>query len=153
MPTLNTPTLTLGTTDNNKRDATVAGSITFDAGDVGKTFRLEIKLYGEDKSGDNLPSGDAVGDDLLYTYKFGSSFFQLPYKTLTVGAAGSVNFSEKRSVAAGTLDEDPGQKVVGWADINTPILMPRQDEVYASVTISGAPVTKKSATVVAGIGV
>lgn len=153
MPTLSTPTLTLGPTDNNKRDATVAGSITFDAGDVGKTYRLEIKLYGEDKSGDNLPSGDAVGDDLLYTYKFATSFFQLPYKTLTVAAAGTVNFSEKRSISTASLDEDPGTVVVGWADINTPILMPRQDEVYASVTISGAPVTKKSATVVSGFGV
>lgn len=153
MPTLSTPTLTLGATDNNKRDVTVAGSITFDAGDVGKTYRLEIKLFGEDKSDDTLPSGDAVGDDQIYTYSFPGPLLPRPYKSFTVAAAGTVNYSEKRAVAVGSLDEDPGQQIVGWADINTPIFMPRKDEVYASVTISGAPATKKSATVVAGIGV
>ena len=153
MPTLSTPALTLGATDNNKRDVTVAGTLTFDASDVGKSYRLEIKLYGEDKTGDALPSGDAVGDDLIYTYKFTGPLLQLPFKTITVAAAGSINFSEKRSINTGTLDEDPGTVVVGWADINTPILMPRKDEVYAMVTLSGSPVTKKSATVVSGIGV
>jgi hypothetical protein len=153
MPTLSTPTLTLGATDNNKRDITVAGTLTFDTGDVGKAYRLEIKLYGEDKSGDALPSGDAVGDDLLYTYKFASPLILLPFKTITVAAAGSINFSEKRALNTGTLDEDPGTVIVGWADKNTPVLAPRKDELYAIVTLSGSPVTKKSATVVAGIGV
>ena len=153
MPTLSTPTLTLGTTDNNKRNVTVAGTLTFDAGDVGKSYRLEIKLYGEDKSGDALPSGDAVGDDLLYTYKFAGPLIQLPFKTITVAAAGSVNFSEKRAINTGTLDEDPGNVVIGMADINTPIFMPRADEVYAQVTLGIAPVAKRSATVQAGIGV
>jgi hypothetical protein len=51
-----------------------------------------------------------------------------------------------RTVTTSALDEDPGKVIVGMADINTPIVMPRKDEVYASVTISGSPVTKKSAT-------
>lgn len=154
MPTLSTPTLTLGATDNGKRDVTVAGSITFDAGDVGKSYRLEIKLFGEDKTGDQLPSGDAVGDDQIYVYSFTGPILPRPYKVITVAAAGTVNFSEKRAVNTSSLDEDPGNKIVGQApDNQTPIFMPRKDEVYANVTISGAPVTKKSATVVAGIGV
>ena len=153
MPTLSTPTLTLGATDNGKRDATVAGSITFDAGDVGKTYRLEIKLFGEDKSGDALPSGDAVGDDQIYVYSFPGPVFPQLFKSITVAAAGTVNYSEKRAVNTSALDEDPGNQLVGKADIHTPVFMPRKDEVYARVTISGAPVTKKSATVVSGIGV
>jgi hypothetical protein len=58
MPTLSTPTLTLGATTNNKRDVTVAGNITFTASDVGKTYRLEIKIFGEDKGDDSLPSDE-----------------------------------------------------------------------------------------------
>ncbi|WOB06835.1 hypothetical protein [Piscinibacter gummiphilus] len=153
MPTLSTPTLTLGATDNGKRDVTVAGSITFDAGDVGKTYRLEIKLFGEDKTGDVLPSGDALGDDQIYVYNFTGPLLPRPYKVITVAAAGALNYSEKRAVNTSSLDEDPGNQLVGKADIHTPVFMPRKDEVYASVTISGAPVTKKSATVVSGIGV
>ncbi|HEX3140257.1 MAG TPA: hypothetical protein VHQ87_09390 [Rhizobacter sp.] len=153
MPTLTTPTLTLGNTANNKRDVTVAGSISFDAGDVGKTYRLEIKVYGEDKSGDVLGPGDALGSDLLYTYAFPGPLIVMPYKNFKVTAAGSVPYSEKRAIDTSKLDEDPGTEVVGWADINTPIVLPRKDEVYASVTVSAFPVTKKSATVTSGLGV
>lgn len=153
MPSLNTPALTLGSIDNDKRDVTVNGSITFNASDIGKTYRLEIKVYGDDPAGDVLPSDDAVGDDLIYTYQWGGLFLPKPYKSITVAAAGTINYSEKRSVATSKLDEDKGTKIVGWADINTPILMPRKDEVYASVTLSGAPVTAQSAVVTAGLGV
>lgn len=153
MPALSTPTLTLGATANNKRDVTVAGNITFDAGDVGKTYRLEIKVFGEDKAGDNLPSGDAVGDDVLYTYMFPGPLVLLPFKNLTVAAAGTVSYSEKRAIDTGALDEDPGKVVIGMADINTPVFAPRNDEVYAKVTVSTASVTKKSATVSSGFGV
>jgi hypothetical protein len=153
MPTLSTPTITLGNTVSNKRDVTVAGNITFDAGDVGKTYRLEIKLFGEDMSGDNLPASDAAGDDLIYTYKWPNPLLILPkpYKTITVSAAGNVSYSEKRAIANTVLDEDSGNvsNMVGGVLIQ----MPRSDEVYASVTIAGAPVTKKSLTAQAGIGV
>jgi len=153
MPTLSTPTLTLGNTVSNKRDVTVAGNITFDAGDVGKTYRLEIKVFGEDLSGDKLPASDAVGDDLLYTYNWTAPFLFLPkpYKTITVTAAGSVSYSEKRAISNVTLDEDSGtvSHIVGGVLIQ----MPRSDEVYANVTLSGAPVSARTATVSAGIGV
>jgi hypothetical protein len=155
MPTLNTPTLTLGAVDNDKRDVTVAGNVSFTAADIGKTFRLEIKVYGEDPSGDNLPAGDAVGDDLLYTYLWTTPFLPVAYKTFTVAAAGNVAYSEKRAIATATLDEDAGKVVIGMADIHTPVYSPRSDEVYARVSMSVAPgtVTKRSATVSAGFGV
>ncbi|RFC35131.1 MAG: hypothetical protein DID90_2727554519 [Candidatus Nitrotoga sp. LAW] len=153
MPTLSTPTLTLGATTNNKRDVTVAGNITFTASDVGRTYRLEIKIFGEDKGDDSLPSDDAVGDDLLYTYLFPGSSIFLPFKSITVSAAGTISYSEKRAIDTGKLDEDKGMVKVGEADINTPVFMPRKDEVYASVTVSTASVTKKSATVSSGAGV
>ena len=153
MPTLSTPTLTLGATTNNKRDVTVAGTITFAASDVGKTYRLGIKIFGEDKADDSLPSDDAVGDDLLYTYLFPGSGIFLSFKNLTVAAAGTVNYSEKRAIDTGKLDEDAGLVQVGQADIHTPVFMPRKDEVYASVTVSTASVTKKSATVSSDVGV
>lgn len=154
MATLTTPTITLGATTAGKRDVTVAGSMTFDASDVGKTYRLEIELYGEDLSGDNLPSGDSGADDLISTYTWlAGGLILRPYKAVTVLAAGSVSYSEKRAIDTSKLDEDPGTQIVGWADINTPIIMPRADEVYARVTLSGSPVTKRSTTVQAGFGV
>jgi hypothetical protein len=88
-----------------------------------------------------------------------------PHPTLTLGAVdnnkrdvtaastGAVNYSEKRAVDLASLDENPGNQLVGRADINTPIFMPRKDEVYASLTISASPVMKKSAMVVSGTGV
>lgn len=154
MPSLSTPTIMLGNTVADKRSVTVSGTMTFDAGDVGKTYRLEIKLYGEDLSGDKLPAGDSVGDDVVYTFKWGPSpLLPVTYKTVVVAAAGNVAFNETRNVATTALDEDPGKVLIGMADINTPIFMPRSDEVYARVTLSGAPVTARSTTATAGIGV
>jgi hypothetical protein len=154
MATLSTPTITLGATSSGKRDVTVAGTMNFDVSDVGRTYRLEIKLYGEDLSGDNLPSGDSGADDLISTYMWPVGGLLIrPYKAVTVLAAGAVNFSEKRAIDTSKLDEDAGTVVVGWADINTPIIMPRADEVYAQVTLSAAPVTRRSTTAQAGIGV
>jgi hypothetical protein len=153
MPTLSTPTLTLGDTVSNKRDVTVAGTITFDAGDVGKTYRLEIKLFGDDSASDNRPAADSAADDLIYTYQWTPPFLFLPrpFKAITVTAAGNVSYSEKRAVASAALDEDSGvvSNMVGGVLIQ----MPRSDEVYAAVTIAGAPVTVNTATVTAGIGV
>jgi hypothetical protein len=153
MPTLSTPTLTLGDTVSNKRDVTVAGTITFDAGDVGKTYRLEIKLFGDDSASDNRPAADSAADDLIYTYQWTPPFLFLPrpFKAITVTAAGNVSYSEKRAVASAALDEDSGvvSNMVGGVLIQ----MPRSDEVYAAVTIAGAPVTANTATVTAGIGV
>lgn len=154
MATLTTPTITLGATTAGKRDVTVAGTMNFDASDVGRTYRLEIKLYGEDLTGDNLPAGDSGADDLISTYTWLAGGVLLrPYKAVTVLAAGSVNFSEKRAIETSKLDEDAGTQIVGWADINTPIIMPRADEVYAQVTLSASPVSKRSTTVQAGLGV
>jgi len=154
MATLTTPTLTLGAVNGTKRDVTVAGTMNFDASDVGRTYRLQIELYGEDLSGDNLPSGDSGADDLISTYTWLAGGLLLrPYKAVTVLAAGSVSYSEKRAIDTSKLDEDPGTQIVGWADINTPIIMPRSDEVYAQVTLGAAPTSKRSATKQAGLGV
>ncbi|WP_140636497.1 hypothetical protein [Methylibium rhizosphaerae] len=151
MPTLSTPTLTLGNTVNNKRNVTVAGSVSFDAGDVGKTYRLEIKLFGDDFSGDKLPSGDSVFDDELYTYSFaGVSPLPRPYKVLAVAAAGTVNYSEVRTIDVGLLDEDGG---VIMTNTDPPLPIPRKDEVYARVTVSGAPVSVNSPTIDASFGI
>jgi len=154
MASLSTPSVTLGATSGAKRDVTVAGTMTFDASDVGRTYRLEIDLYGEDLAGDALPAGDSGADDLISSFVWISGgIIVRSYKAITVLAAGAVNYSEKRAIDTAKLDEDAGQELVGWADINTPIYMPRKDEVYASVTLGAAPVTKRSVTVQSGFGV
>lgn len=155
MATLSTPTVTLGAIASGKRDVTVAGTMTFTASDVGHTYRLGIELYGEDLAGDHLPSGDSGADDLISTFMWlgGGVLLLRPYKAVSVLAAGTVNFSEKRAIDTSKLDEDGGTEIVGWADINTPIIMPRSDEVYAQVTLTTAPISKRSSTVQAGFGV
>jgi hypothetical protein len=153
MASVTNATIALGNVVSDKRDVTVAGTLAFDAGDVGKTYRLEIKVFGEDKSGDNLPSGDGASNDLLYTYSWPGVIFPVQFKNITVAGAGNVNFSEKRTLDSTKFDEDAGIAIVGWADKNTPITMPRKDEVYATATLSGAPSTVKTATIVAGLGV
>jgi hypothetical protein len=137
----------------NTRNVTITGTIQFDGSEVGKSYRLEIKIFGQDKVGDQLPSTDSLGDDELYTFSWGSLFIKKPYKQFTVAVAGSQSFTETRAISDDTLDEDSGLQKIGEADIHTPIYSPRQDEVYARVSLSGAPISARSATVIAGLGV
>jgi len=138
----------------NTKDITVTGTMTFDASEVGKTYRLEIKIFGEDKPDDNLPVGDAIGDDELYTFSWGFFFPKFPYKQFSVAAAGSQKFTEVRTISSDKLDEDSGSILIPSGDINTPpTSFPRKDEVYAKVSLSAVPVSDRSPTVVVGFGV
>lgn len=133
------------------RNVTVSGTMSFDASDVGRTYRLGISLFGEDKSDDKLPAGDPVGDDDVYDFKWGFLLAQKPYKVVTVSAPGSVPFSETRSVSNAKLDEDTGTVS---PNVDPPLPgLPRRDEVYALATLTGAPVSARSSTVIAGFGV
>jgi hypothetical protein len=130
--------------------------MSFDATEVGKSYRLAIEIWGEDKSDDNLPSTDAVGDEELYTYMWGSWFLRRAYRQFTVSAAGSQTFTEARTISNGTLDEDSGSSTGPSSPDNENTTLPglpRRDELYAKVTLSGTPVTARSATVVTGAGV
>jgi hypothetical protein len=131
---------------STSKNVTVQGAITFDSADVGKTFRLEILIFGEDPSGDRLPAGDPIGDDLLYTFSWGPLFIKKPYREIKVSAPGTVPIAETRAIADETLDEDKGKVEIGDADINTPVLVVRKDEVYARVSLSGAPISARSPT-------
>lgn len=140
MATVSNVSLAITTgTDANSKSVTVAGTLNFQASDIGKQYRLEIKLFGKDTEGDNLPSTDPAGDDELYTFRFGS-FFMLPYKTITAAAEGSQAFSEAKNISKAILDEDSGNILIPSPAIGTPPLkLPRVDEVYAKVTMSLAP--------------
>ena len=154
MASVSNVTLSLGNgPSSDTTNVTVGGTLTFDASEVGKSYRMEIVVMGEDLSGDNLPSTDTGADDSLYTFKWGSLFLTKPYKQITVAAAGSQPFTETRAITSTSLDEDSGKVYVTDADINTPVYMPRKDEVYARVTVTSVPATARSATVIAGIGV
>lgn len=127
-------------------NVTVSGTMQFDSGEVGKSFRLAIKLFGEDKAGDNLPPSDSVGDDEIYAFVWGSNIFnQKPYKQFTIATAGPQPFTETRALSEENRDEDSGNVMLGNSP---PVPMMRADEIYASVTLSGSPVSKRSATVV-----
>jgi hypothetical protein len=119
------------------RSALVTGLLGFDRCDVGRAYRLAITLFGEDLPGDNLPPGDAAGDDALYAFRWGLA--KVPYKLITVGAPGTQPLHELAAVGGGALDEDGGgvpTQVVGT--------LPRGDEVYAQATLTGAPLAVKS---------
>jgi hypothetical protein len=117
--------------------ALVTGVLTFGRCDVGRVYRLAITLFGEDLPGDNLPLTDATGDDLLYAFRWGLA--KLPYRQITVGAPGPQPLHELAAVGGGALDEDRGGvQSHAFASI------PRGDEVYATATLSGAPLTVKS---------
>uniref|UniRef100_UPI004055C8CE hypothetical protein n=1 Tax=Candidatus Electronema sp. TaxID=2698783 RepID=UPI004055C8CE len=140
--------ITDGSTTETKTVA-VSGTLTFEESDIGKNYRLAIKLFGEDLDGDNLPNTDPAGDDELYTFMFGS-FFKSLYKSITVAAAGSQSFTELRTISKEKLDEDSGNILVKPPVIGLPpVKLPRTDEVYAKVTLSVAPYssTARSATV------
>lgn len=144
MASLSDVLLTITTNSNgNSSNVNVSGKIGFDAGEIGKSYRLEIKLFGEDKAGDKLPSSDAVGDDELYVFKWNLLF---SYKTITVTNAGIQNFSYTRTLPSNVLDEDAGTVKIG-EESNTPVFMPRGDEIYATVFLSAAPVSARSQTV------
>lgn len=136
------------------KNVTVSGTMTFDASEAGKAFHLEIKLRGEDLPGDKLPAADAVNDDDLYTFQWGNSWPLKSYKHIAAASPGSHPFSEVRAISTTILDEDAGKIQVGQ-DPNTgaPLLMPCKDEIYAKVTLSGAPVSSRSPTATLGAGV
>ena len=135
-------------TSPDKKQVTVKGTLQFGADDIGKTHRLEITLVGEDKLGDQLPPGDAVGNDDLYTFTWGSTASAKPYRQIVATSTSPQTFTETRSITAKVVDEDPGMVVVGppWFEIH----LPRLDEVFARVTLSAVSATARSATVTTG---
>lgn len=115
----------------------VTVKLSFDASEAGKKFQLGIKLFGEDKPSDNLPAADAIGDDLIHEFKWGSK----PFLVITA-QAGTMTFSEERQLSSDSLDEDKGNAQT------FPVPLMRADELYAEATLSSAPITARSATVV-----
>lgn len=132
------------------RNVTVSGTLNFDASEVGKSYRLAIKIMGEDKPSDNVPDTDPQGDDDLYTFTWGPWLGKKPYKQFTVTASGAMPFNEVRTLNSTQLDEDSGKVKIGEVG-GTPLFLPRGDEVYALVSLSGTPVSIRSA-VISGFG-
>jgi hypothetical protein len=124
-------------------DVTVSGAMTFVSSDVGKKYRLEIKLHGDDSPTDNRPLDDGVSDDDLYTYRFGPRGAE--YMLVSVTAAGSQTFSETRTLQNAILNEDSGKGPGPEPGKNNPNPQARADEVYARATLFGAGMTARSA--------
>ena len=139
MASVSDVTLQFGAASADPRLVRVKGKLHFDAGDVGKSFNLDVDLYGAEPAGDTLPPGDHPRSDFLYSFKWASA----TSKTIPVAAAGIVAFDESRNVPASVLDEDAGE--TGPRDINVPNEplpgLPHKDEVFALVTL----VTRASA--------
>ncbi len=132
-----------GGQDRDTSDVTVSGTMNFVSGEVGKTYRLEITLRGDDWPDDNRPLGDDANDDDVYTYKFAPRGAE--FTLVTVTAPGAQTFSETRTLQSATLDEDSGKHDLRKPDKWTPNPYPRADEVYARVTLFGVGMTARSA--------
>lgn len=140
-------TITAGPNTNTAK-VTVTGKMTFTTSEISQNIRMSIRLYGQDKAGDALPSNDPIGDDLLATFMWHAGPLQEPYKEFTAPAAGTQAFSETRLVAYTVLDEDKGKVKIGMGDIHTPLYMPRKDEIYAWVGFLGTTVSARSPIVI-----
>jgi hypothetical protein len=153
MATIQNPQISLGAGNSDTRPVTVSGTMKFDAADVGRSFRLEIAVYGDDSATDKRPVEDGASDDVIYTFKWPGLLLPLPYRVLTVQAAGNVPLSETRQVTTDALDEDSGKVQVGIVS-NTPVLLPRADEIYAKVTLTptSTKVSATTPTISSGIG-
>lgn len=153
MASINNPVVTIGNTVGGSRNVTVTGTLTFDASDVGRTYKLEIGVYGDDSATDKRPSDDSAADDLIYTFKWAAIPFPRSYKNITVLAAGNVAINETRSITNEALDEDKGVVIIAEPAPQSPVPFPRSDEIYAKVTLSTASISKNTAPLQVGIGV
>lgn len=153
MASIQNPKVTLGNSVGTKRAVTVSSTLQFAASDVGHTYKLEIAVFGDDSATDQRPAEDGPSDDQIYTFSWPGPLLPRPYKLFTVQSAGNVALSETRMIDNEVLDEDKGNKQVGWADIHTPLFMPRNDEVYAKLTLGTVSISATTPTVQSGIGV
>lgn len=121
----------------------VSGKVTFNREDINKTFRLEIKLFGDDGcSNNNVPKSDFINEDsCTFTFSLTPPFnwLKLPYKQFTVSEPGVQYFSEERNVNANAVDEEGGLEITGLASEATLLKLPKGDEVYATVALYEVP--------------
>lgn len=153
MASINNPVVTLGSSSGSGRNVTVTGTLNFDASDVGRTYKLEIGVYGDDSASDNRPSDDSAADDLIYTFKWTAIPFPRPYKNITVLVAGSMAINETRLISNDTLNEDKGNVIIAEPAPQSPVPFPRSDEIYAKVTLGSASISKNTPPLQVGIGI
>ena len=110
--------------------------LAFSTAEVGKTFRYDINLRGEDKSGDDPEPGPTIiGGQLISDFTFGLG---LPSKLITATAL-EQSFSETRNISTQKLNEDPGFDSINVSPPELPpqlIKVPHQDEIFAEVTLN-----------------
>lgn len=145
MVSVSNVSLSTSASSSAQTSVTVSGTLNFDAGDVGRTYQMAIKIFGEDKADDQLPNDDEVGDDEIFAFLWSSG----PVKPISVTKAGPQPFTETRAVSASSVDEDKGSIKIGVINIpGDPIFRSRRDEIYAKVLLSSATISARSATVI-----
>ena len=93
----------------DSKKVTVDFKLAFSTAEVGKTFRYDINLRGEDKPGDDQEPGPTmIGGQLISDFTFGIG---LPSKLITATAP-EQSFSETRSISTQKLNEDPGFDII-----------------------------------------
>lgn len=113
----------------SSKKVTVDFKLAFSTAEVGKNFRYDIDLRGEDKPDDDREPGlTIIGGQLISDFTFGLG---LPSKLITAMAT-EQSFSETRNISTQKLNEDPG---FGPITTSGPGLM-YKDEIFAEVTLN-----------------
>jgi hypothetical protein len=103
--------------------------LAFSTADVGKTFRYDINLRGEDKPDDDRqPGPTTIGGQLISDFTFGLG---LPSKLFTPTAT-EHSFSETRNISTQKLNEDPGVSPITESGPG----FFYKDEIFAEVTLN-----------------
>lgn len=113
----------------SSKEVTVDFKLAFSTDEVGKKFRYDINLRGEDKPDDDREPGlTIIGGQLISDFTFGLG---LPSKLITATAV-EQSFSETRNISTQKLNEDPGFSPITKSG---PGLM-YQDEIFAEVILN-----------------
>lgn len=100
--------------------------IEFTPDEIGQSWRLAVEICGYD-------GGKKLATPPLYKFKYGGGFFKLPYTTV-VPSGPVLSQTVSRTLERDTVDEDPGFDLHDAGGVQVPV--PRQDELFARVTIS-----------------
>jgi hypothetical protein len=110
------------------KKVTVDFKLVFGNAEIGKTFRYDINLRGEDKPDDDKETGlTMIGGQLISDFTFGIG---LPSKLITASLL-EQSFTETRNISTQKLNEDPGFDFVFNKG-----QFPHADEIFAEVILN-----------------
>jgi hypothetical protein len=119
----------------DKATVTVDYDLEFEAAEVGKTFKVVVQLWPKDGPDDEEQGTFSFNPQPLYTFSFGSTFFNKKRYRTVVPQSTSLSQTAVNTLNSDTLDEDPGHYKIKNPGGGT-YALPHDDEIYAKVILS-----------------